>query len=221
VGLYLRRSVRVGPLRFNFSKSGIGVSTGIPGFRIGSGPRGAYVHMGAGGLYYRQSLGTHSGRASRRAGPDGVHPSSHDTIGPMVDVDSAPVSEMADASSDDLLEELRAKRSIARITPWVIGVGLFVLYMEQATGVPDAPLLANAIVLVLLALVAGARDSVRRTAVVGYDLDDQAAEAYEGLIDAVKALGSAGGLWHIPSTAQVYDGRYPRWSWARGRPERS
>lgn len=53
---YLRKSVRVGPLRFNLSKSGIGVSSGIPGLRIGTGPRGTYVHMGRGGLYYRQTL---------------------------------------------------------------------------------------------------------------------------------------------------------------------
>lgn len=36
MGLYFRKSVRAGPFRFNFSGRGIGVSTGIPGFRIGS-----------------------------------------------------------------------------------------------------------------------------------------------------------------------------------------
>src|SRR3954468_10310539 len=57
MGLYLRKSLRVGPLRFNLSGSGIGVSTGIPGLRIGTGPRGNYIHAGRGGLYYRKSLG--------------------------------------------------------------------------------------------------------------------------------------------------------------------
>lgn len=56
MGLYLRKSVRVGPLRFNLSRSGIGVSAGIPGLRIGFGPRGNYVHAGKGGLYYRTTL---------------------------------------------------------------------------------------------------------------------------------------------------------------------
>lgn len=50
---YIRKPVRVGPLRFNLSKSGIGISTGIPGFRGGMGPRGNYVHIGGHGLYYR------------------------------------------------------------------------------------------------------------------------------------------------------------------------
>jgi hypothetical protein len=38
MGFYIRKSVSVGPFRFNLSKSGIGVSTGIMGFRVGSGP---------------------------------------------------------------------------------------------------------------------------------------------------------------------------------------
>ena len=40
MGFYLRKGVKVGPLRFNLSKSGIGVSAGIKGLRFGSGPRG-------------------------------------------------------------------------------------------------------------------------------------------------------------------------------------
>lgn len=57
MGFYLRKSFRAGPLRLNLSKSGLGVSAGVKGFRVGSGPRGGYVHAGRGGLYYRQSLG--------------------------------------------------------------------------------------------------------------------------------------------------------------------
>ncbi|QOK83482.1 DUF4236 domain-containing protein [Ralstonia solanacearum] len=48
MGFYVRQSVKVGPLRFNFSKSGVGVSTGVKGIRIGTGPRGNYIHMGRG-----------------------------------------------------------------------------------------------------------------------------------------------------------------------------
>jgi hypothetical protein len=32
---YLRKSVSVGPVRFNLSKSGIGTSIGVKGFRVG------------------------------------------------------------------------------------------------------------------------------------------------------------------------------------------
>lgn len=43
MGFYFRKSVRLGPLRFNLSKSGIGTSVGVKGFRLGAGPRGNYV----------------------------------------------------------------------------------------------------------------------------------------------------------------------------------
>jgi hypothetical protein len=56
MGFYLRKSVSVGPLRFNLSKSGVGVSAGIRGLRFGTGPRGNYVHMGRHGIYYRATL---------------------------------------------------------------------------------------------------------------------------------------------------------------------
>src|SRR3954452_13611264 len=64
MGFYLRKSLRAGPFRFNMSKSGLGVSAGVPGFRVGTGPRGNYVHVGAHGVYYRASLG---GRSRARA----------------------------------------------------------------------------------------------------------------------------------------------------------
>lgn len=56
MGYYLRKAIRVGPLRFNLSKSGVGVSPGIRRFRLGGGPRGNYVHMGCRGLYYRKTF---------------------------------------------------------------------------------------------------------------------------------------------------------------------
>jgi hypothetical protein len=55
VGFYVRKSVKAGPFRFNLSKSGVGVSVGVPGFRVGTGPRGNYVFAGRDGFYYRAS----------------------------------------------------------------------------------------------------------------------------------------------------------------------
>ncbi len=40
MGWYFRRSVKFGPLRLNFSKSGVGYSYGVKGLRVGTGPRG-------------------------------------------------------------------------------------------------------------------------------------------------------------------------------------
>lgn len=54
---YIRKAFSLGPLRFNLSKSGLGLSAGVRGLRVGVTPKGkSYVHAGRGGLYYRQSL---------------------------------------------------------------------------------------------------------------------------------------------------------------------
>ena len=58
MGFYLRKAFRAGPIRFNLSKSGIGLSAGVTGARLGMSSTGrAYVHGGRGGLYYRKSVG--------------------------------------------------------------------------------------------------------------------------------------------------------------------
>lgn len=44
MGFFLRKSIRVGPFRLNLSKSGLGVSAGIPGLRFGTGPSGNYIN---------------------------------------------------------------------------------------------------------------------------------------------------------------------------------
>ncbi len=40
MGWRFRRSIRLGPLRFNLSKSGVGASVGVPGFRVGKDAKG-------------------------------------------------------------------------------------------------------------------------------------------------------------------------------------
>jgi hypothetical protein len=61
MGWYLRKSLKIGPLRINLSKSGLGGSVGVKGLRVGTGPRGRYLHAGREGLYYRASLNEPAG----------------------------------------------------------------------------------------------------------------------------------------------------------------
>ncbi|PYS45261.1 MAG: hypothetical protein DMG13_32490 [Acidobacteria bacterium] len=57
MGIFFRKSFRVGPIRFNLSKFGLGISAGVRGLRVGLGSRGAYVAGGLKGFYFRQNLG--------------------------------------------------------------------------------------------------------------------------------------------------------------------
>ena len=40
MGWGLRRSLKLGPLKLNFSKSGVGYSVGVRGFRVGKDAKG-------------------------------------------------------------------------------------------------------------------------------------------------------------------------------------
>lgn len=60
MGFYFRKSKSFGPFRLNFSKSGIGLSTGVKGARLSFGPKGTYVNLGSNGVYYRKKIGSKS-----------------------------------------------------------------------------------------------------------------------------------------------------------------
>src|SRR5947208_2668180 len=100
MGFYLRKSVSLGPLRFNLSKSGVGVSAGIKGLRFGAGPRGNYVHMGRHGLYYRATL-----PGARAATPSNASATPSPTAPPAASltdftvIESGDIAAMVDSSS--------------------------------------------------------------------------------------------------------------------------
>lgn len=61
MSFYIRKSFRMGPVRLNVSKGGLGVSAGVRGARLGVNSRGrAYVHAGRHGAYYRKEFGSGS-----------------------------------------------------------------------------------------------------------------------------------------------------------------
>ena len=59
MGLRFRKSINIGPLRINISKSGIGFSLGVKGFRVGRSAKGkmtATASLPGTGLSYVQNL---------------------------------------------------------------------------------------------------------------------------------------------------------------------
>ncbi|GMO70449.1 MAG: hypothetical protein Ta2A_19050 [Treponemataceae bacterium] len=57
MGFYFRKSINLGLFRINFSKSGIGFSFGIPGFRIVKPANGKkYLQTGKNGFFYRKTI---------------------------------------------------------------------------------------------------------------------------------------------------------------------
>ena len=57
MALFFRKSFKLGPLRINLSKGGLGVSLGAGGMRAGVNARGRpYVSAAKGGLRYLKTL---------------------------------------------------------------------------------------------------------------------------------------------------------------------
>src|SRR5712691_8763484 len=104
MGFYLRKGFNFGPLRLNLSRSGLGASFGVKGARIGIGPRGSYVHLGRGGLYYRQTIAPPSPREQPSQGA----PLATDEL---QEISSSAAQSIVDSSAEQLLQELnRVKR---------------------------------------------------------------------------------------------------------------
>ncbi|MGY3231143.1 hypothetical protein ACVWWJ_002627 [Luteibacter sp. HA06] len=211
MGFYLRKSINVGPLRFNLSGSGVGVSVGVPGFRIGAGPRGNYVQMSHAGLTYRSTLGPRQ-HASVRPGttrpprtrepviPDGTH-------GALEDIESAETSTIVDSSSADLLEEIRAKRARLGWAPIVFALGGVALWWA----IRQLPTWAAGMLAVLLVIAAAAahlRDVMVKTVVLFYAFDDPMERGYAGMHAAARGMAAAAAAWHIEARGDVYNRKY-------------
>jgi hypothetical protein len=200
---YFRKSVSAGPFRFNFSKGGIGASVGVRGFRIGTGPRGHYVHAGRGGVYYRATMGVKKARRHGVTTP--VAPPRQQVPGhypepnvDMIRVSSADVLAMQDERFADLLAELNMRQARLPMS-WMLGLA------GLALGALTFGVFGAAVLTALGALAGHLIDSVRRASVLFYELEDDAQQAYIELTEAFDAMAGCSAKWHVDAGGAVRD----------------
>jgi hypothetical protein len=214
---YLKKSVSFGPIRFNLSKSGIGVSAGIKGFRVGSGPRGNYVHVGRGGLYYRSSLPSGRTPYAPGASPDSEKPSVPSAEN-LREIESGDVLKMVDSSSRALLEELNEKLAAASTFPWVvISFACLMAYLLFGSlqswiiwvgPVPSWVVWLTGIFGVFCATTSYHYDGVKRSTVIMFDLDSEAESKFRELHEAFHQLALAEKVWNVEAAGTVVNTRY-------------
>lgn len=205
VPFYIRKSVSAGPFRFNFSTGGVGVSVGVKGLRIGTGPRGHYIHAGRGGLYYRATIGK-AGQSRR------VAPSEARSLVPsdltfetddvkMIEIESGDVMNMTDESFTDLLNEINSKAAQTPMSSLLMRIGIGVgLVAGLASG--GAGLIFCA--LGGLGWIIGRwLDSYRRSTVLYYDLEGDAETSYRRLTEGFDRLLQCSAKWHIQAGGAV------------------
>lgn len=187
---YLRRSVRVGPVRFNFSKSGIGTSVGTRGLRYGVRPDGrSYIHAGRYGIYFREELSSPSKQETDLRLPAGV-------TCPEIDVtrhETAPAKDLIPTSREDLLTQLN--RSYTRPRADLI-VGCVFALASIAAFNSDQRIGLAVLGMAVAATVGLARwETRKRTVAITYDLNDAERQRFQRLVEAFNFLTSCGHVW--------------------------
>lgn len=210
MGFYLRKSISVGPLRFNLSKSGVGVSAGVKGLRFGVGPRGNYVHMGRGGLYYRATLPPSAPSRNPPIQPDlsptlQIPPGTH---APLEEIESADASQIVDSSSRELLDELNRKRAKMRMWPVVAIASAAILGFGVSSNWPMWLLLVLLVAGAVGIYIAYGRDTLEKTVVLFYEFDSDMEAAYAQFHCAATKLANCAATWHIEASGKVHDRKY-------------
>lgn len=223
MSFYIRKSLRAGPLRFNFSKSGVGVSAGIPGFRIGTGPRGNYIHAGANGFYYRKTISKKRQARNNqpaRARSDPSLPAVTSSSVVMEEIESGSVLDMRDSSSADLLDEINSKHKKRRTWPLVaflsvVALVAFAGFPILMVKIPQLEKFAMPfacitfpILLIFTAVItflAYQNDQLSKTVILFYELEGEAERAFQALHDAFKDLANCSRIWHISAQGNIHD----------------
>jgi hypothetical protein len=206
MGFYIRKAISVGPFRFNLSKSGVGVSAGVKGLRFGTGPRGNYVHIGRGGVYYRKTLPSGStGRNQTQNSPELQQINTEIAHEPLREIESGHIIQMVDSSSADLVAEMNANRKKVRIWPFIVVLGALLTFVAFKNS--ETPTLAVVIAAVSVALTvfASVKDSLRKTTVLFFELEPEIEALYQKLHDSFGQLSSSSSKWHIEAEGAVKD----------------
>lgn len=204
MSFYVRKSIKAGPFRVNVSRSGIGVSTSIPGFKVGTGPRCNYVRVARNGVSYRTSVGGQSTRRRLRQQPARATASrlplpNVDVV--LEDLTGASLLDLVDTEPSDLLGQINKAATRHRTWPWIVIPGLLIALSSLASN----PIGGGEWLLIVL-LLGGwrfERDQIRRSVVLFYDVDADAASGYQALVDAFEGITGCAAAWTIATQRAV------------------
>lgn len=224
MSFYIRKSVKFGPFRLNFSKSGIGVSAGVKGARLSTGPRGTYIHLGRNGIYYRQKIdGSMADTPPISQTDSGTNFETSEG-----NIPTANVSDLVESSNKDLLAQINSRIQqptyafiVGAVSTAIAGAIASLAYIVQsntATILESAypillalPLAIAAVVWITGLSVAWAtnqQEKLARITTLQYKLDDEAKNKFIAVQSALADLAKSICIWRVVS-------RTPNWDWKR------
>lgn len=215
MGLTFAKSVKFGAVRFNFSGGGIGMSVGIPGLRIGTGPRGAYIGGGIAGFRYRKSLGN---------GPRSTSTSQRPALAPYQQLESSPqpniiatveheaksVLELADASSDSLIQSMNEQRQKTALWPFAAVIVFLILLVLSGLSHLWPGFVMPVLTGLGIALVVWVhwRDKMRKLTVLFFEPDGAAKTHFEAVSRGAQTAANARRLQAVAATSRYSDTKY-------------
>jgi hypothetical protein len=215
MGFYFRKALNFGPFRLNLSRSGVGVSVGVKGARIGVSPRGqTYIHAGRGGFYYRQTLSPGLTHPRTTTPPPGTTPQS------SLPVVSSPASDLGDNPSDallpsdavlDELNRIHARYQAFPIATVIVVLGLLALIATFGSDATIYPVLRVATVIVAcllgasIALYAWRLDGTEGATVMHFDLAGGADRRFATFLEKFASFSSCERIWCIKTQESTDD----------------
>jgi hypothetical protein len=211
MGWYFRKSIGFGPFRVNLSKSGVGYSFGVRGARVGTGPRGNYVRLGRGGLYYQQYFGGGSGTGTTPVPPatlpvPGNTPPPATTTG--TPIPTAQAGQLQPSTAAGVLQQLQNSHSKATWTPIYTALAPLGLIVALFAGIGMWSALGLSVLLVIGHLYLQREDAERKFVSLDFDLDGDARLRYLDLLSGCLTLAQAAGLWRVTSQLANIDPKY-------------
>ncbi len=192
MGWYIKKSKSVGPLRFNLSKSGIGMSAGVKGARVSFGPRGTYINLGRNGIYYREKIG--GGKESRASKKGSTNNAGSARLQYNYGKESSLCEDAIKVSRNSYSESILGQKVIGNINKarlvscFCIIASVILIYLLKEAGF-------------LLSFFTFIPFSVLHSTKLDYELDDEAELEWEKIAEIIYGMRASKRIWLIESTS--------------------
>lgn len=196
MGYFFRKSIKLGGLRLNFSKSGIGYSAGFKGFRVGVDAKGRdYIHAGRNGFYYRKYYSNQPSSSENYNLSYTEHQSTKELIENIeTNIESVEVSE------NDIINTLNLnykKVSFLEILIWLFVIFLIINFID------NLGIFAKTFIFWLAAgFIANFIDNYRKTLSINYEQDNKT------LLEAFSNMKNCKKIYSISATYKNIDTKY-------------
>lgn len=217
MGWYIRKSVKMGPVRFNLSKSGIGASVGITGFRIGIKPNGrSYIHAGRYGFYYREEFGSKITNSNKFSNVNDLNSNTDNTVF----YNTAGTEELKSDYKKDVVEALTKSYKAFRCDYLTGSIALIILivlfinknyfynpydYLSDNKGLFYI-LIGTITIISVVAFIFVAKWEIKRRQIdIVYEFENNDFEYYKRIISAFNKIAQCKQIWSLISSQYLLD----------------